>query len=263
MSKMAIALDKDSDATLYASLLPKIKKAFNKKYYNKTTGKYGNGGQTSQALALYFNLVSAKEKQKVLAVLLDDIKSRENHFDVGVVGLKFLFNVLCQEGHSGLLYKMVTQKNLPGFAYWLEQGANTLWQDWDGSMSLNHIMFGTVSEWFFESLAGIRLDEASPGMEHFYIKPDLIETINWVSADHSNRYGKIVSAWQRDAGNYTFNIEVPSSSTASFYLPIKGQTIIYNEAQMEIENNENVYTKEDKAFLKLSSGKHKIEFMSE
>ncbi|WPP53721.1 hypothetical protein PZB72_27790 [Catalinimonas niigatensis] len=41
------------------------------------------------------------------------------------------------------------------WGYWLQEGANTLWQDWDGSMSHNHIMFGTVSEWFYESLAGI------------------------------------------------------------------------------------------------------------
>jgi len=260
MQQMALALQNEDDAKYFASLLPKIKKGFNKKYYDKSSGKYGNGGQTSQVLALYFKLVEEKEKQKVLNVLLDDIDSRDKHFDVGVVGLKFLFNVLMEEGYSDILYEMVTQKDIPGFAYWLEQGANTLWQDWDGSMSLNHIMFGTVSEWFFESLAGIRLDANSPGMAHFYIKPDLLETIDWVSANHENRYGKIVSAWHKQGKSYSFNVEIPTNSTASFYLPLNHYEITYRGKIVELENNTNIYQKGNAYFLRLYAGKHQMLF---
>ena len=259
MESMAAVTGKSEDAAYYASLQPKIEKGFNKKYFDKKTALYGNKGQTSQTLALYFDLVPKKYKEAVLNNLLKNIEERNYHFDVGVVGLKFLFNVLTEKGHAETLYKMVTQKDIPGFAYWLEQGANTLWQDWDGSMSLNHIMFATVNEWFFESLAGIRRDEKSPGMRHVFIKPDLIPQLNWASANHENRYGQLVSSWNRTEQGYEFKLEIPINTTASFYVPENQSTFTLNGQELKSQGA-NVYEHEGDKYLKLASGSYSIIF---
>ena len=262
MSKVTETLNKKEDQVYFENLLPKIKDAFNNKYYNDADGTYGNGGQTSQALALYHRLVQKDAEEKVLNNLLEDIKKQNYHFDVGVVGLKYLFNVLSDNGYSETLYKMVTQKDLPGYAYWLEKGANTLWQDWDGAMSHNHIMFGTVSEWFFERLAGIQLDPLSPGMQHFYVKPDVISELKWVTGEHKNRHGKIISSWEKLNDKTLFNLEIPSNSSASFHLPVEENDLIkINGKNLSQEENKQIYYHDGDKYIKLASGKHQISIL--
>lgn len=246
-SEMATILDKPKDVQYYADYASKAEDGFNQKYFDERSGRYGNGGQTSQALALYHDIVPEGQEQKVLNVLLEDIKARDNHFDVGVVGLKYLFNVLREYGHSETLYQMVVQEDFPGFGYWLKEGANTLWQDWDGSMSLNHIMFGTVSEWYYESLAGIQLDEAKPswkpgwkpGWKHFIIRPDILDAISWVSASHESGYGEILSSWEKQEGSLFMRVSVPPNTTASVYVPFEeGQTLTLNGDVSQPERTE-------------------------
>ncbi|MBT30666.1 MAG: hypothetical protein CMO01_13485 [Thalassobius sp.] len=259
MYRIASILKKEDDQSYFETRIPKIKKAFNEKYYDAKTGIYGNGGQTSLALALYFQLVPEADKQKVLDNLLQNIKEHNYHFDVGVVGLKFLYNVLRENGKSEVLYKMVTQKDIPGYAYWLEQGANTLWQDWDGSMSHNHIMFGTVSEWFFESIAGIQVDPERPGMQHFYIKPDLLTALSWASAEHENRFGKITSSWEKKENYTIYNIEIPANSSASFRLPVANFNLIeINGETLNQSEIDAIYQQDQNYFLKLHSGRYNI-----
>jgi len=46
----------------------------------------------------------------------------------------------------------------------LERGATTLWEHWefsDDTYSHNHPMFGSVSEWLFAWVAGIKPDPAA------------------------------------------------------------------------------------------------------
>ncbi|MEK6479720.1 family 78 glycoside hydrolase catalytic domain [Catalinimonas sp. 4WD22] len=238
-SEMASILNKPKDAQYYAEYALKAKDAFNQKYFDERSGRYGNGGQTSQALALYHKIVPEGQEQKVLNVLMEDIKARDNHFDAGVVGLKYLFNVLREYGHSETLYQMVSQEDFPGYGYWLKEGANTLWQDWDGSMSLNHIMFGTVSEWFYESLAGIQLDEKRLGFRHFIIRPDILDAISWVNASHESGYGEILSSWEKQDGALQMRVSVPPNTTARVFVPFEeGQTLTLNGDVSQPERTE-------------------------
>lgn len=234
LAQMSGILEHPEEAQYYADYSEQAKRAFNEKYFDENTGRYGNGGQTSMALALYHHLVPEGQEDMVLKALLADIKARDYHFDVGVVGLKYLFNVLREYGHSETLYRMVTQTDFPGYGYWLKQGANTLWQDWDGSMSLNHIMFGTVSEWFYESLAGIQLDESQPGFQHFIIRPDMLPQLEWANGAYESGYGTINVSWEKKASETILRIRVPPNTSASVYVPYrKGQTISLNGEAVE------------------------------
>ena len=234
LSQMSGILEHHEEAQYYADYSEQAKQAFNEKYFDENTGRYGNGGQTSIALALYHHLVPEGKEMVVLDALLADIEARDYHFDVGVVGLKYLFNVLREHGHSEILYRMVTQTDFPGYGYWLKQGANTLWQDWDGSMSLNHIMFGTVSEWFYESLVGIQLDEDQPGFRHFTIHPDMLPQLDWANGAYESGYGKISVAWEKSDQEVTLRVSIPPNTTASVHVPYQeGQTMLLNEEEVE------------------------------
>jgi alpha-L-rhamnosidase len=249
-SQIADILDYQEDSKYYQEYSEKAKIAFNDRYFDPSTGSYGNGGQTSLALALYHDIVPEGKEELVLNNLLADIKQRNYHFDVGVVGLKYLFNVLREYGHSETLYRMVTQTDIPGFSYWLTQGANTLWQDWDGSMSLNHIMFGTVNEWFYEAFAGIQLDDEQPGFEHFIIRPDMLPQLDWAAGSVESPFGTITSSWEKVGGKVTLRVTVPPGPKATVYVPYQeGQTIRLNGEISEPGSNEA-----DRGIYEVASG---------
>ncbi|NJM16476.1 MAG: hypothetical protein HC896_14835 [Bacteroidales bacterium] len=114
---------------------------------------------------------------------------------------------------------------MPGWGYWIEQGATTLWESWDKNDSKNHVMYGHISEWFYANLAGIQPDEAAPGFKHFYVSPLFADGLTWASGQTLTPYGEIKSEWKRSENKVQLNITVPFNTTADILLP-KQATII-------------------------------------
>ena len=233
--KMAGILDNNDDVKNYTDLAAKIKKSYLEKYFNKETEKFGNGGQTSLANALYMGLTPEEDKDKVLDNLLARIDSADYHFDAGVGGVKALYEILSETNNDDYAYRMVNQTDFPSYGYWVEKGANTLWQDWDASMSLNHIMFGSVSEWFFQSLAGINPDPNSPVLSISYLNRILLRIWNWAGAEHESMYGKITSNWERKDDKVIMRLEIPVNCTATFVIP-EGYKITKADG-LDVDNN--------------------------
>ena len=217
--KMAKILENQQDVEKYSQLAVNIKKAFQKEYYDEKLNLFGNAGQTSLSQGLYMKLVPEKDREQLIQNLLAKIDSAEYHFDAGVGGVKSLFEALDATGNNAVTYQMVNQTDFPSYGYWIEQGANTLWQDWDGSMSLNHVMFGSVSEWFFQSLAGINPDPRQPGFKNILLKPNFIDELQWVRADYESVFGKIISGWEKKDDVVEMRIQVPVNSTATMHVP--------------------------------------------
>ena len=59
-----------------------------------------------------------------------------------------------------------------------EAGATTIWEDWAGSMSHDHPMFGGVADALFECILGIRALE--PGYERVEIAPKIPSSLEFV-----------------------------------------------------------------------------------
>ena len=220
-AKAAEILGKKEDAKKYTELAEKIKKAFNDTFY-KGDGIYDKGSQTALCFPLYYGMVPEKEQRKVLAKFVKNIKDNGYHIDTGILGAKAVYNVLAENGELETAYKMLMQKSRPSYGYWIEQGATTLWEQWSGAESRNHIMFGDISAWFYKNLAGIRLDESGTGaFKHFVIKPQVPEGLESVRASYNSIRGVIRSEWKRSEGSFSLEIEVPANTTATLYMPSK------------------------------------------
>lgn len=206
-----------SDAAKYDRLAADVRKAFNAKYFDESKGIYANGSQAALSTALYFGLVPSDRKERVFQALVADVESK-GHIDTGIIGAKNVLRVLSEGGRSDLAYKIVARKELPGWGHWIEQGATTLWEDWKGESSLNHIMFGDVSNWFIQWLAGIGLDPKSPGFKHILIRPQPIGDLTWVKATHNSPYGQIASSWKRKGNKVELSITIPPNCTATVLL---------------------------------------------
>src|ERR1019366_9668317 len=101
-----------------------------------------------------------------------------------------------------------------------EQGATTLWENWNGAESRNHIMYGDISAWFYKALAGINLDPATPAFKHFSIKPNLVGGLTSASASYDSAHGLILSDWKTKDGRLDLTVTIPANTAATVYLPV-------------------------------------------
>ena len=117
---------------------------------------------------------------------------------------------------------MTNQTTRPSWGHWIAQGATTLWEDWDGSFSLNHVMFGDISAWFYRVLAGIRPDPGAPGFKHIVFMPHLLGDLEWVRASVPTPHGLVESAWKRGNDAVEFTFRIPANTRATVHLPCAG-----------------------------------------
>ncbi len=209
----------EADARKYSELAASIKKAFNEKFYHPDTGLYGNGSQTSLSCALYQGLVEPANKARVLNSLVAAVEKSNGHIDTGILGAKYLLNALLENGRADVAYRVASQSDLPSWGWWIEQGATTLWEQWDGSESRNHIMFGDISAWFYKALAGINLDPAAPAFKHFIIQPSLVGDLTSAKASYDSVRGRIVSDWRIENGRLDLKVTIPVNTTATVSVP--------------------------------------------
>jgi alpha-L-rhamnosidase len=243
-AQTAKALGKTAEAEEYSKLAVKVRKAFQQKYYDVEKGTYGPNGGNIFALKMG---VPAEQYSKVITALKSDIASNGGHLDTGIFGTQFFFEVLSENGMHELAFEAMNKRTQPSYGWWIEQGATTTWERWDGEGSRNHPMFGGGIVWFYRVLAGMNADPLKPGYEHIIFKPQPAGDVTSASYSNETPYGNAAINWKRDAKAFTLNINVPVGSTATVYVPASGVKNV-SESGKEIKGKSEV------SFNKMENG---------
>jgi alpha-L-rhamnosidase len=218
LARMAHQLSLDEDEAHFTQVAARVKQAYTAKFIDARTGKVGPGTQASQAIGLYTGIAT----EKALEPLMRDIEVHKGHLTTGILGTKFMLDVLSRNGHADLAYRIVTQPDFPGWGWMLKNGATTLWEHWelsDNTFSHNHPMFGSVSQWMMQWLGGIQPDVDSSGFDTFAICPQTVTGLDWVKSNFQSIRGNIVSNWSRKGDSVRFEIEIPVNCRAQVTLP--------------------------------------------
>jgi len=239
MSWIAQTLGKSDDATKYSKLADHIKEAFNDEFFNKDNSQYATGSQCSNAFPLFLGLVPEDKKVAVLRNLIKNIMEVHNgHLDTGILGTKYMMEVLRNHGQMNVAYTIVTQTTYPSWGYEISKGATTLWEVWDygatrdgyPNRSRNHPMFGSIGSWFYKVLAGINVDRAGPGWRQIIIKPHVVGGLDYVSASIKTIRGMVSSSWTRRDSSLVLNVILPVDSQARVSVPKMGlESVIVKE----------------------------------
>ena len=181
------------------------------------------------------------------------------HLDVGLLGTKALLNALSENGYADAAYKIASQVTFPSWGWWMVNGATTLYENWPvdakSDISLNHIMFGEVSAWFYKALGGIRPDPALPGFRNILLEPHFVKGLNQFEASHQGPNGLIVSSWKRNHDQIEYEVIIPANSTAT--LKLSGKKFIEGKQPLEKNPFIKLVNKENKLNVySLSSGKY-------
>ena len=228
MRNFARLLHKKVDEEEYLALAGHIKASFMKHFIDESSGKIGTGTQTAQLVGLFFNLVEDDSlRKKILERLVEDIHQHQDHFTIGAIGEKMILHVLSEEGYPDLAFKLAKQTTYPSWGYEVTKGATTGWEDWKGEGSLNHIYMQNISTWFYNFVAGIRLDSITNAFRHSVIAPCFFSQISWAQASILTPYGTLASAWKMRTRKTLIDLTIPVNTTSSLYLQVKPGEHIY------------------------------------
>lgn len=172
------------DSSQYESLADKVKTAYLDKYLDNDDLEKS---QTFLAVNIYCGIYDKETAKKKAKKLSDLVSANGYHTDCGFVGSKCIFSALSDYGYADTVLKMVLEKSMPSYSYWVGLGMTTLCENWnlvntdDGFMaSLNHPVHSEVNNWFYRYLAGIRFEGGRP-----VINPCFADGIDWVDANHN------------------------------------------------------------------------------
>ncbi|HLK15896.1 MAG TPA: family 78 glycoside hydrolase catalytic domain [Fimbriimonadaceae bacterium] len=232
LSAEAGRLSRKEDESHFQQLAQMIRAEYGSRFIDGATGKVGPGTQASQAFALYTGIAPEAVRPKILDYLLRDIEAHKGHLSTGILGTKFMLDVLSREGHADVAYRIVTQPDFPGWGWMLKNGATTLWEHWafsDNTFSHNHPMFGSVSQWMMNWLGGIQPEPDAAGFDRIVIRPQTPSGLDWVKSSYRSIRGKIVSNWTREGKVLKFEFEIPANTRARICLPaMSGEAITEN-----------------------------------
>ncbi len=185
-----------------------------------------SGSQTSQAMAIYYNVFTEEEKPAAFRVLLEKIREENDHLDTGVLGGRVIFFVLSQFGHSDLAHKIMVDPTYPSYGEWVARGETALCEDFNRYdmqiHSLNHHFWGSISAWFIQCISGIHFNPNANDIHRADITPHFITSLDHAQAHHICPSGKIEVSWQR-TGEKTIEL------TVSIPQGIQGSLILENQ----------------------------------
>jgi len=220
LAKAARVLDRRPDAEKYTALAAEIKSAFNRRFFNPKTSQYEPGTLFSNAFPLFLGLAEPADQPALWRSILLDLERRQGHFNVGVLGAKYLIDALTQSGRAEVAYQLVNQTGYPSWAQMLEGGRTTLSEFWDLHGSHNHIMMGSIDAWFYRALAGIQPDETKPGFEHILIRPFIPDSLSQGRGSVQTVRGLVAVEWAKRLGSLRMKVSIPGNTTATVYVPV-------------------------------------------
>jgi len=280
LSGIAGVIGRESDHRMLEALAVRIRGAFNDAFLRD--GEYAvnrfapvdrSPGQTSNALPLYLEMVPPDSKPKVIERLLDAVVDEHDyHVDTGILGARYLLDVLSELGYTDVAFKVASQRTYPGWGYMVEEGATTLWERWEkiaggGMNSHNHIMFGSVDAWFYRVLAG--LSPLSPGWRQIRYKPPVLQGLHSARAVLKSVRGSISIAWKKSDQEFRLEIVVPVGCSGRVFVPLLNsnqlvtldETEIWPEAQARRPGQreyELIGREGDYLILVVGSGEHML-----
>lgn len=223
LEKMASLAGEEEDAIQFGSNSEKIFEAFNNQFYNEEKKIYleniSSDGflyeLTSNLISLQMKLVPPDKKERITGFIKDELQSNNYRMFTGVLGTKAVVDFF-QEEDPGFLYKIVQNRDYPGWGYLLDSlDASTLNQQWDGKGDFNHAMFGSIDSYFFRTILGIQLDDAVVNRQ-ITISPFLPDDLDYAGGKTYSVFGTVSSYWKKSTEGINYMIGIPANSEGVF-----------------------------------------------
>ena len=197
-----------------------LRKSFRDELIDFNTMTVFGSCQTSQTLAIAMGLFDEDEKSAACEKLLEIIHNDGDKNRCGVYGIRYIFHVLADIGEADLAYKIITDKEIGSYGYWMANGATTLWEDFRDvddprAGSRNHHFFGDVSSWFIQRVAGLMPNPDCNDITYYRIAPSILSSLDYAEA----KYNEVYVKWERTEDTICLYIKAPEGSHGDIVVP--------------------------------------------
>lgn len=208
------------DAAHYEAQADALRQTLVERLFDPARASFDTGSQTAQAMALVLGLVPPEHRERALALLVDDIRSRQDHVTAGDIGFHYVVRALKDAGRGDVLYDMLRRTDKPAYLAQVANGATALTEAWDGwyEASQNHFMLGHAAIWFYQGLGGLDVDFSRPGGE-ITLAPQAVDGIVDQAARYDAAVGRIHCRLRRDGAQWQLDVDIPPGQTATVMLP--------------------------------------------
>ncbi|TEA10539.1 hypothetical protein C8034_v009547 [Colletotrichum sidae] len=183
----------------------------------------------AQAMALQFGLVPEEHIPDVQKAFVDDVS--DCRIRAGEIGLKWLWNTFTDVDRPDIVMSMARQEEHPSYMRFLRRGETTLNEFWqDACRSKCHDMLGTIYEWFYEAILGVKVEDDA--YKTWTLKPPLKAEFELVEGTFECPYGNIEVTFKREGEDVRMEVTVPTSTVATLLLP-------RDESSVEIKRQGN------------------------
>lgn len=261
---IATVLEYADDVESYILQAQAVNSSFHIAFYQNETGDYrgspsGEFLQTNNVLPIAFGMTNPELAQFIVDKVAVNVVENDTHLTTGVLGTKWLLPVLTEYGYADLSYAVATQTTFPSWGYWRALGATTLWEEWrEASRSQGHAFLGTVVDWFYKHLAGIKITGA--GYSSISIEPYAPVGLSAAKGQVRTPRGLLVSSWTNKPGQFSLDLTIPAGSTALVSLPVSGCKKVF-EGDQPVASAVGVTTagkKKGRALFNVVSGTYKF-----
>ena len=234
MLQIAEYLGKTEDIPLYKEYRDGCKEAY-RELVHLPSHSLDTNRQAKLVRPLYMHLLDEKDEKYAKERLIKALEDYGWRLGTGFLSTPFILYVL-SDINTEYSYKLLENEEMPGWLYMTKNGANTIWESWEGTSaqsgiaSLNHYSKGAVVEWLFDSMCGIRIR----GENEFDITPEPGGHFRVAKAKYDSEYGRVESGWEKKEGKVIYHISVPSNTKAYVKLP-KGREEILTSGDYVFE----------------------------
>lgn len=226
MADVAKVLGNTADADRYSQEKEAIKQAMIRKFFLPELNTFGS--QTADAMALDLGICPDGMEEQVALGLVRNIRLARNFFDTGIFGLCRIGSALSRNAQARKAFSLFTKKGKWSFAYmWERYDATTMWEvlpvtdhnpDEIQTCSHCHPMQAGLDIWFYEDLAGIRPVAEHPGFKKILLQPCFEVDLESAEATIGSRYGSISSSWKKNGSTISWDVVIPTGSSARIVL---------------------------------------------
>lgn len=221
MAEIADELGHGSDAEEFRSYSEGCRNAYQELV---SGGKYtlDSDRQAQLVRPLALGLLNDKQKEYARKRLIKALENYGWRLGTGFLSSPLILFVLAEYDIDSA-YKLLENKEIPGWLSMPKNGATTIWENWSGPFntqgaglgSLNHYSKGAVCEWLFKSMCGINVD----GENRFVISPRPGGSFTFAKASYNSVFGKVESEWEKKDGKVVYNVVIPANCEAKIILP--------------------------------------------
>lgn len=187
-----------------------------------------NGAETAYVLALRFGLFDKKNEPTATKKIIDLYESQGGKHDCGMIGLRFLFHVLAENGYADFAYETIVSDKPLHYGNFVKKGLTTMPENLDlyletgdpkRHLSINHHFLGDISNFFISRIAGIRVNQNFTDAANIDIEPTFISSLKDAKADFVSVCGKVESGWERKDGKIVLTVNAPEGVYGEIKLP--------------------------------------------